>query len=116
MNHKKKSLRLQNTLTGLNEELANSIGELIRDYGKVNDNDPNVYEIDFPEQDVFHIDNDLIGGKLILDVSYYEGTITIQKLNKDREVIGCLDIEYIEDIRYRLFIYRALANHYEPKK
>lgn len=116
--HKKKSLKIQNSLRALDEALENSFAELIRDYGKET-SDPNVYEIEIPAKDVFYLpETGWIGGKITLDVSYYCGVITLNVYKysdlKDEDVT--IKFDSIDNIRYRLHLYRLMANHYEKNR
>lgn len=115
-NHRKESLKFSNTIAELKEAIKGNLVSLICEYGKVTENDPNVYEIEIPEKDVFHYDDMVIGGKVSVDVSYYDGTIYLSVLNNKREKINDLDFDCIEDVRIQNFVYRLLALAYEPKK
>lgn len=113
--HHKQSLKLSNTIRALKEEIENSLGELIREYGKESENDPNVYEIDFPEKDTFLLDGLWVGGKITLDVAYYNGIITIELFKESdcKEKESTIDFEGIEDVRLQNHIYRIMATNYE---
>ena len=114
-NHKEQSLYYQNSFRGLLECIQASMAELIMEYGKVNSDDPNVYEIDLPKDEVI-CDNgeDWVGGHISLDVSYYDGIITIERF-EDYMMLrpkGVLDLGSL-DVKTQMLLYRKLALQYE---
>lgn len=114
-NHKEQSLYYQNSFRGLLECIQASMVELIREFGKVNENDPNVYEIDLPKDEVI-CDNgeSWIGGYISLDVAYYDGIILVQAYEDYMKLRFKAMYDFGSlDVKTQMLLYRKLALQYD---
>lgn len=113
---REKALYFQNTLTGLRSAVENAMVVFIMEYGKQSGTDPNIFTINIKDDDKFYLNDALVYGDIILDTSYYNGTINvpirpipiIENKFKSREFIDF-------PIKEQIYLYHRLVNLYAKK-